>query len=142
MFAFGAPALDPILVTTQFATSVVDYFILGQETIWNAIRLSLKQEIMKHTSIYVATQGSLYKITDAAWRRRPNGEEVRCCQQVSKYMGTDKRGDIKFRCQVTTHSGQRTFRISPLPETPGDRCIWGKKGGARYMVSRCRQLEL
>lgn len=135
MLAFGAAALDPILVMGQFVTSVVDYFIFGQEELWTAIYRSLKQEIMQHTSIYVGYHGQVHRIVDASWRRKPNGEEVRCCQQVAKYVATDRSGDIKFRCREPRHTGTRTFRVSPLPAIPGERRFLGGRGGSRYMIS-------
>ncbi|KAI0703518.1 hypothetical protein C8T65DRAFT_578730 [Cerioporus squamosus] len=137
VIAFDAPALDPILVMSQFVCSVADYFILGQEDLWPAIRHSVKQEIMKHTSVYVAKHGDIYKVSDAPLRRRPNGAEVRCCQQVAKYMGCDRTGKvIKFRCRVPSHTGPRVFRIDVHPASAGHREIWGGKGGPRFLVER------
>ena len=133
--AFGAAALDPILVMGQFVTSAVDYYILGQEDLWTAIHRSLKQEIMQHTSIYVSCGGKIYKIVDASWRRRPNGEEVRCCQQAAKYIKTDSSGRITFRCREPEHQGTRTFRVEPLPALLGIRRFFGRRGGSRYMIS-------
>ncbi|KAI0689632.1 hypothetical protein C8T65DRAFT_588527 [Cerioporus squamosus] len=137
VFAFGAPMLDPVLTIGQFVTSVVDFFVLGQEDLWRAIHLSLKQEIMKHTAIYVASGGQVQRICDAAWRRRPNGEDIRCCQQMAKYLGTDSLGMIKFRCSVSAHQGSRTFRVKPLPPVVGVRRFLGGRGGPRYMISCC-----
>ncbi|KAI0715606.1 hypothetical protein C8T65DRAFT_573002, partial [Cerioporus squamosus] len=135
--AFDAPALDPILVVSQFVTSVADYYILGQEDLWPAIRHSLKQEIMKHTSVYVARHGDIYRVSDAPLRRRPNGVDVRCCQQIAKYMGCDRSGKvIKFRCRVTNHTGPRVFRVDVQSASAGQREIWGGKGGPRYLVER------
>ncbi|RPD65570.1 hypothetical protein L227DRAFT_493643 [Lentinus tigrinus ALCF2SS1-6] len=138
VFAFGASMLDPILAISQFATSIVDFYIIGQEDLWRAIPLSLKQEIMKHTSIYVGSNGQVQRACDASWRRRPNGEDVRCCRQVAKYMGTDRSGRIKFRCCVPTHHGSRTFFVTPFPSVSGVRRFLGRRGGPRYMVSLCQ----
>ncbi|TFK79906.1 hypothetical protein K466DRAFT_504806 [Polyporus arcularius HHB13444] len=137
VLAFGAPALDPILVMSQFVCSVADYFILGQEDLWPAIRHSLKQEVMKHTSVYVAKHGDIYRVSDAPLRRRPNGVEVRCCRQLAKYMGCDRTGKvIKFRCQVPNHAGPRVFRVEVHVASAGHREIWGGKGGPRYLLER------
>lgn len=141
VFAFGAPVLDPILTVSQFVTSVVDYFIFGQEGLWSAVRHTMKQEIMKHTSIYVATSGTAWKISDASWRRRPNGEDIRCCQQPAKYCGTEKSGMIKFRCKEPSHTGTRTFRVSPLAPATDVRRFWGDKGGPRYMIAKVEHSE-
>lgn len=137
VFAFGASVLDPILVTTQFLTSIVDYYLFGQESLWTAVHRTLKQEIMKHTSIYVGSEVTVQKIVDASWRLRPNGQEVRCCQQVPKYVRTDEHGKIIFRCRDPGHAGIRTFHIDPLPSVYGVRRFWGGRGGSRYMISYC-----
>ncbi|KAI1783266.1 hypothetical protein LXA43DRAFT_903878 [Ganoderma leucocontextum] len=137
VFAFGAPVLDPILIMTQFVTSLVDYYVMGQEDLWLAIRYSLKQEVIKHTSIFVGHGGDVFNVCDASWRSRPNGEEVQCCQQPSKYHGTDSAGKIKFRCRAAGHIGPRTFRVEALPEIGGFRMFWGKRGGPRYMICKC-----
>ncbi|KAI0684235.1 hypothetical protein C8T65DRAFT_593922 [Cerioporus squamosus] len=137
VITFDAPTLDPLLVASQFVTSVVDHYVLGQEDLWRAIRHSLKQEITKHTSICVGEQGQIYKVSDAPLRRKPNGEEVRCCRQVAKYMGCDRSGKIiKFRCRVSDHPGVRTFRVRLHPAVTGTREIWGSRGGQRYIVTR------
>ena len=112
----------------------MDYYILGQEELWPAIRHSLKQDIAQHTSVYVGEGRHIYKISNASFRRKPNGEEVRCCRQVAKYMGCDRRGETaKFKCKVAGHPGTRTFRVKVRPETAGSR-VWGAKGGQRYIV--------
>ncbi|KAI0694242.1 hypothetical protein C8T65DRAFT_585159 [Cerioporus squamosus] len=137
ILAFDAPALDPILVMSQFVCSVADYFVLGQEDLWPAIRHALKQEIMKHTSVYVAKHGDIYRVSDAPLRRKPNGVEMRCCRQIAKYMGCDRTGEvIKFRCQVPSHPGPRVFRVNVHTASAGHREIWGGKGGPRYLVER------
>ncbi|KAI0685040.1 hypothetical protein C8T65DRAFT_592892 [Cerioporus squamosus] len=135
VLAFGAAVLDPILVMGQFVTSTVDYYVMGQEELWTAIYRSLKQEIMQHTSIYVGCGSTIHKIVDASWRRRPNGEDVRCCQQAAKYIKTDRSGRITFRCREPEHQGTRTFRVEPLPALLGVRWFLGKRGGSRYMIS-------
>ncbi|KAI0716937.1 hypothetical protein C8Q76DRAFT_616816 [Earliella scabrosa] len=137
VFAFGAPILDPILVTSQFVTSIVDYYIFGQESLLTATMRALKQEVMKHTTVYIGSEGAVKRVVDAPWRRKPNGIEIRCCQQVPKYMGTDRNGQIKFRCRVPSHTGRRTFRVEPLSPLKGIRQFWGRRGGSRYMLSDC-----
>ncbi|KAI0706634.1 hypothetical protein C8Q76DRAFT_630286 [Earliella scabrosa] len=137
VFAFGAPILDPILVTSQFVTSIVDYYCFGQEPLWTAIHRTLKQEVMKHTSIYIGSEDTVQRIADAPWRRKPNGEDVRCCEQVAKYMGTSREGRIRFRCRVAGHVGTRTFYLDPMPSVPYVRRFWGGRGGPRYMISYC-----
>ncbi|KAI0715457.1 hypothetical protein C8T65DRAFT_643740 [Cerioporus squamosus] len=131
--AFDAPSLDPILVVSQFVTSVVDYYVLGQEDLWPAIRYALKQEIMKHTSICVGEKGHIYRVSDAPLRRKPNGEEVRCCRHIAKYTGCDGQF-ITFRCRVKDHPGPRNFRVKLHLAAPGFREIWGHRGGQRYIV--------
>ncbi|RPD52202.1 hypothetical protein L226DRAFT_474096 [Lentinus tigrinus ALCF2SS1-7] len=135
VLAFGAPVVDPILVMGQFVTSVVDYYFLGQETLWTAIYRGLKQEIMQHTSIFLGSDGEVHRITDAPWRLKPNGHDVRCCQQVAKYVRTEGSGAIRFRCREPDHQGARTFYVVPLPAVAGVRKFIGKRGGVRYMLS-------
>ena len=135
MLAFGTHVLDPILVMAQFMTSVVDYYFLGQEDAWTAVYRAVKQEIMQHTSIYLGLDGKVHRIMDASWRRKPNGEEVRCCQQVAKYVRTDPDGKIRFRCREPNHQGPRTIHIVPLSAVAGVRRFIGGRGGARYMIS-------
>ena len=119
----------------QFVTSLVDYHIFGQESVWTAIYRGLKQDIMAHTSIYIGQDGNIQKIVDAPWRRKPNGDDIRCCLQLAKYVGTDRTGSIKFRCCEPNDLGPRTIRVTPLPTMTGVRRFLGQKGGTRYMIS-------
>ncbi|RPD63609.1 hypothetical protein L227DRAFT_496659, partial [Lentinus tigrinus ALCF2SS1-6] len=135
VLAFGADVLDPIFIMGQFVTSVLDYHIFGQESIWTAIYRALKQDIVAHTSIYVGQAGEIQEIVDASWRRKPNGEDVRCCQQLAKYVKTERNGLIKFRCCQPAHVGTRTFRIAPMAAVTGVRRFLGGRSGTRYMIS-------
>ncbi|RPD52217.1 hypothetical protein L227DRAFT_515173 [Lentinus tigrinus ALCF2SS1-6] len=135
VLAFGAHVLDPIFIMGQFVTSVVDYHIFGQESVWTAIYRALRQDIVSHTPIYVGHRGDVQRIVDASWRRKPNGDDVRCCHQMAKYVGTDRSGRITFRCCEPGHVGTRTIRITPMANLAGVRRFLGRRGGTRYMIS-------
>lgn len=129
-FAFKAPSLDPYHICTHFVTTILEYWIFSQEPLFLAFQRAGKFEVLRHASCYLARDGDIYRMRAACLRREPNGEEIRCCQQIAKYQ--KRRHDvIFFRCKESNHRGTRTFAVHLLPTnsttlilgTGRDRCI-------------------
>ncbi|KAI0365285.1 hypothetical protein BV20DRAFT_1038983 [Pilatotrama ljubarskyi] len=98
-FAFGARMLDSYVTCMRFATTILDFHLLGRESLWKAFSRTATAEMIHHTSAYLGLSGCVYRMRRATWRSHPNGDAVRCCSQPAKYCGTRPDGRIKFRCQ-------------------------------------------
>ncbi|KZT07152.1 uncharacterized protein LAESUDRAFT_651726 [Laetiporus sulphureus 93-53] len=136
VFAFDAPSLDPITISNHFISTVLDFHVFGREHVSKALERALKPEVLSHTSVYAGWDGQLRRISDAAWRRRPNGVDIRCCGQAAKYISTVTGNDfITFHCQQSQHKGARTFRVRALKDNKPYQYFVGHRGKPRYMVS-------
>jgi hypothetical protein len=138
VIAFGADNVDPLLVSTQFLFTLMDFHIFGCEPFDLAVHRAFKREVAFHTSVYIANQSQVGRLVECAWRRRPNGVDVRCCNKLAKYVANRPRKgkDVAiFRCQEKTHPEgvTRIQRIEPLLDADGVRKIYGKRGDFRYM---------
>jgi hypothetical protein len=136
--AFGADNVDPLLVSTQFLFTLMDFHIFGCEPFDLAVHRAFKKEVAFHTSVYIANQSQVGRLVECAWRRRPNGVDIRCCNKLAKYVATRPRKgkDVAiFRCQETTHPEgvTRVQYIEPLLDADGVRKMYGKRGDFRYM---------
>ncbi|KAG1903769.1 uncharacterized protein F5891DRAFT_1184718 [Suillus fuscotomentosus] len=136
--AFGADSVDPLLVSTQFLFTLMDFHIFGCEPFDLAVHRAYKKEVASHTSVYIANQSQVGRLIECAWRRRPNGVDVRCCNTPAKYVATrpHKGKDVAiFRCREKTHPEgvTRVQYIEPLLDADGVRKIYGKRGDFRYM---------
>ncbi|RDB30815.1 hypothetical protein Hypma_005824 [Hypsizygus marmoreus] len=121
-FAFGAASVDPLTVTSHFIQTVVDFHIFGCESLEAAVLRAFKPEVASHTPVYVFSGQFTARLVNATLRRRPNGEDIRCCDQIPKYLETQHRGHGKvvlLRCLVSAHPGPRNLRIQALPSEPG-----------------------
>lgn len=135
---FGAENVDPILVSSQFLFTLMDFHIFGCEPFDLAVHRAFKKEVAAHTSIYVVNQSRVGRLVECAWWRRPNGVDIRCCNALAKYVtNRQKNGkDVAiFRCQSKTHPEgvSRVQYIQPLLNTDGIRTFYGKRGEFRYM---------
>lgn len=140
VFSFDAPMLDPILVSNHFVPTILEFSIFGQEPTWKALERSAKPDVLFHTSIYTGIEGKIYKICAAPLRRRPNGEDIRCCNAEPKYMRCSRdRSRLYFRCGEDAHIGARTFAMEALPEKENVRWIWGRGGRNRVIVKLLEQ---
>lgn len=138
VIAFGADNVDPLTVSTHFISTFLNFHIFSCEPVQKAVMRAFKHEVSSHTSVYIATEGDVLNLVDASWRRRPNGEDIRCCNQVPKYVNTTEiRGEItiKFRCQQRHHIGPKNIRVTPLQDLEGVRRFVGNKGDLhRFLI--------
>lgn len=116
----------------------MDFHVFGCEPFDLAVHRAFKKEVAAHTTVYVASQSQVGRLVECAWRRRPNGVDIQCCNRLAKYVTSSRRGgkDVAiFRCQSKTHpqSVQRFQYIQPLLDTEGMRTFYGKRGEFRYM---------
>lgn len=139
VFSFGAASVDPILVSNQFVTVILEFSVFGQETVWNALERAAKPNVLFHTAIYLGIGGQVFKTCTAPLRRRPNGTEILCCNQTPKYMG-HTRNKARYRCLQAMHTGARTFRITLLLEEQGTRWIGGGGGHDRFITNRIPEI--
>ncbi|KAI0370439.1 hypothetical protein BV20DRAFT_944246 [Pilatotrama ljubarskyi] len=133
VFAFGAPALDPILISAHFATTVLDFHVFGRESLWNTIQRAGKPEVLNHSDVYMAIRGDIFRMRSACLRRRPNGDLIRCCNQIPKYQ-CRIGSRIRYRCLQPAHRESRTFWVKMLPVEAHKRWIIGETGKDRYMI--------
>ncbi len=135
VFAFDAAMLDPLWITNHFVTTILEFSIFGRETVLQALQKSAKPDVLFHTSVYTAVEGNTYKLTYAPLRDRPNGEDIRCCNQMPKYVRfDDKRRTIYYRCREPGHRGARSFRVRLSPPEEGRRWILGRSGHDRALL--------
>ncbi|KAG2048613.1 hypothetical protein BDR06DRAFT_895288, partial [Suillus hirtellus] len=74
--AFGADSVDPLLVSTQFLFTLMDFHIFGCELFDLAVHCAFKKEVTFHTSVYVANQSQIGHLVECTWRWWPNGVDV------------------------------------------------------------------
>ncbi|KAI0323714.1 hypothetical protein GY45DRAFT_1349717 [Cubamyces sp. BRFM 1775] len=132
-FAFDAPSLDPIFISNHFVTVILEFSVFGREEIWWSLNRSASSEVLSHTAVYAAIEGKMFRIRSAPKRRRPNGEDIRCCEQVPKYVKCSDT-QVTFRCVCPGHQGARTFCIPLLLPEKDRRWILGEMGHSRYMI--------
>ncbi|KAI0352072.1 hypothetical protein OH77DRAFT_1498132 [Trametes cingulata] len=134
VFAFGARMLDPIATSCHFIATVLDFYVIGRDTLLYSLQRAAKPEVLVHTSVYVCLSGAkILRMRWACLRRCPNGYEIRCCEQEPKYMQA-LRNRIKYRCTESVHQGPRTITVYLLPAVEGKRWILGTAGRDRYIV--------
>lgn len=125
--------LDPLSISAHFVSTVLDYGVFGWESIWQSLQRAAKPEVLAHTSVYAGVSGKMFRIRSAALRRRPNGEDIRCCSQVAKYV-KGMAGRVLFRCRQRSHVGSRLFTVRLLLPEDGKRWIYESGGHHRYIV--------
>ncbi|KAH9856398.1 hypothetical protein C2E23DRAFT_722272 [Lenzites betulinus] len=135
VFAFDAPTLDPILASNHFVTTIMEFSIFGEDSVWQALRRSAKPDVLFHTSVYAGIGGTIYRLCSAPLRRRPNGEDIRCCGQMAKYVKSSC-DRVLYRCCQPAHWGSRFFRVALLPEVENERWIIGRSGWDRALLER------
>ncbi|KAI0642152.1 hypothetical protein C8Q79DRAFT_918319 [Trametes meyenii] len=133
VFAFGAPMLDPIIISCHFIITILDFNVFGRESLWNTLQRAAKPEVLCHTSVFIGSSGKLLRLRLASLCNHPNGEDVHCCNQVAKYLKT-VGNHVKFRCHEPGHEGPRNFRVPLLGNEEGKRWILGAAKKDRYMV--------
>ncbi|KAI0349120.1 hypothetical protein OH77DRAFT_161250 [Trametes cingulata] len=141
VFAFGAPMLDIGRISRHFASTILDYHIFGQETLWKAFERTAKPEVMHHTSVYLGEGGKVHRMRVASVRHRPNGEDARCCDQPAKYQRRHRDGRCIYRCLQAHHpkGRPRTFYVRLEEGTSKDggcRSIGGR-GQLRCIIELC-----
>ncbi|KAI1782726.1 hypothetical protein LXA43DRAFT_1103501 [Ganoderma leucocontextum] len=139
VFAFDAPLLDSIHICLHFVSTVLDYGVFGEESIWSSFLRATKFEVVKHADVYLAVENTVYRARDAKWRRSPNGEIIKCsvCDKEAKYGEYLERSNIiKFRCCVDGHPSNvpRNIYVNLLQEEPRKRWILGGRGQPRFMI--------
>ncbi|KAI0356115.1 hypothetical protein OH77DRAFT_1402054 [Trametes cingulata] len=134
VYAFNAPMLDPIMMSCHFITTILDFNIFGREPFFKTLQRTAKAEVLSHTAVFAGKSGKIYRVRMASLRRAPNGEAVRCCGQVAKYMET-RNGRIRFRCVEPAHHGRpRSFALPLLLAKEGVRWVLGTGTKCRYII--------
>lgn len=137
VFVFGGDNVDPLHVTSHFVHTILDFHVFGRDSLQKATMRAFKPEVSAHTSVFLAQNGTVLRFTNAAWRRRPNGVDIRCCNQIPKYVTTknvDGRDIIIFRCKEINHVGNKRFRIFPLQERQGERQFLGERNSSHRVL--------
>ena len=133
IFAFDAPALDPIFIFNHFISVIFEYSVFGRETIWWTFKRSGSSEVLGHTSVYARIEGKMYRMRSANKKCRPNGDDIRCCGQVPRYVRSSET-KVTFRCLQTSHPLARMFKVPLLLPQEGRRWVCGDAGRCRYMI--------
>lgn len=133
VFAFDAPMLDPLLISNHFVTTILEFSVFGRETVWQALQRSAKPDVLFHTSVYAGIGGDMFRMASAPLRRRPNGQDVRCCNQMAKYVRLTGNRAI-YRCCEPAHRGARIFGVELLLSEENKRWILGRTGRDRALL--------
>lgn len=137
VLAFGGHSVDPLHVTSHFIQTLLDFHIFSNESLRKSLIRAYKVEVSMHTSVVVAHSLTVIRMVNAAWRRRPNGVDVRCCNQVPKYVATreiEGKEVILFRCKEIGHTGPKRFRVYPLPHKIGAREFVGERNSSHRIM--------
>jgi hypothetical protein len=132
-FAFGASAVDPLIVSMDFTTKLLDFHIFGNEPLITAA-LERGANVLAHSPVYFVHNQIAYVFQNASLRHSPNGAEIKCCGERATYF---KRKDdiVIFSCRSTQHNGIRKFGIDLLKPEPSVR--WFMVGDkTRMMIAR------
>ncbi|KAI1785682.1 hypothetical protein LXA43DRAFT_899252 [Ganoderma leucocontextum] len=131
VFAFGAPSLDPVLISNQFIANILYLSIFGREKVIHAFYRAATVPVLHHTPVFVAINKCVYRIRIAHLRSRPNGEELRCCNQTPQFRKVEKGHTVLYRCQADHHDELagtgRYFRVRLLEPEANRRWIYGEK---------------
>ncbi|KIM73202.1 hypothetical protein PILCRDRAFT_829323 [Piloderma croceum F 1598] len=112
VIAFKAPNLDASEATCAFLKPVLVYHLFEKHPLISAVQRALSEDFLRHTDIYVATDGRITLLRNAPMRSRPNGLDIYCCGQVPKYQNHGKVANVvRYLCKSPAHIGGRYLKV-------------------------------
>ncbi|PPQ97748.1 hypothetical protein CVT26_001796 [Gymnopilus dilepis] len=99
-------SIDPLLVSRSLFYPVIDFHLIGGESMQKVLKRAADVELLSHTSVIAWLGGTVFSLVGASIRHRPNGTPILCsqCNQPADFQSRSDRGDVvKFRCRQSTH---------------------------------------
>ena len=144
VFAPDGPNVDPLLISKTLFYNVLDFYILGNETIERVLKRCAQVDLLSHASVVAWRDGTLYRLQGAALRFRPNGADIRCvlCDQPASYdRYIAAENTVIFRCREPTsdrHSQMsipRKWAVKLVTSSNSCEVIQGHGGSCRSILT-------
>lgn len=129
MIAFNAPNLDASDATSDFLKPFIVHHVFDKAPLMVAVDRAVSESFLRHSDICVAAGGRVSMVINAPLKSRPNGLDIRCCNQPCKYIKAQQTS-IRFRCQSPGHVGGRYITV--IVDEKSHQIVTIERGNGRF----------